>query len=83
MKNTKESSDLLSQLAGKEVNLVLEIDGQKVSLSNLDKILWPERAGQKAVTKRALISYLAKVSPYLLPHLKDRPLSLESLSGRR
>ena len=76
VKNIKESSDLLSKLDSKEVNLALEIVGQTVSLSNLDKILWPERAGQKAVTKRALLTYLAKVSPYLLPHLKDRPLSL-------
>ena len=76
MKNIKQPDDLLTQLEGKEVNLTVEVAGQKLSLSNLDKIVWPERAGQKAVTKRALISYLAKVSPYLLPHLKDWPLSL-------
>ena len=76
VKNIKQPGDLLLPLDGKEVNFTVEVAGQKLSLSNLDKILWPERAGQKAVTKRALISYLAKVSPYLLPHLKDRPLSL-------
>jgi bifunctional non-homologous end joining protein LigD len=76
VKNIKQPGGLLLPLDAKEVNFTVEVAGQKLSLSNLDKILWPERAGQKAVTKRALISYLAKVSPYLLPHLKDRPLSL-------
>jgi bifunctional non-homologous end joining protein LigD len=76
VKNIIQPDNLLSQLDSKEINLTLEVAGQKLSFSNLDKILWPERAGQKAVTKRALIIYLAKVSPYLLPHLKDRPLSL-------
>ena len=76
VKNIKQPDNWLSQLDNKETNFIVEAAEQKVSLSNLDKILWPERAGQKAVTKRALIIYLAKVSPYLLPHLKDRPLSL-------
>ena len=74
--NTKKQGDLLSQLDSPEINLNLEIEGQKLSLSHLDKELWPEYPGIKAVTKRALIKYLIQVSAYLLPHLKDRPLSL-------
>jgi len=74
--NTKKQGDLLSQLDSPEINLNLEIEGQKLSLSHLDKELWPAYPGIKAVTKRALIKYLIQVSTYLLPHLKDRPLSL-------
>jgi bifunctional non-homologous end joining protein LigD len=76
MNNTKKQQDLLAQLDNKENNLVLDTEGQKVSLSHLDKELWPESQGFKAVTKRELMRYLVQISPYLLPHLEDRPLSL-------
>jgi bifunctional non-homologous end joining protein LigD len=71
-----EKNDILKQLDGQKSNFTFEIEGHNVSLSNLDKELWPETTGQKALTKRDLIKYLVKVSPYLLPHLKDRPMSL-------
>jgi len=76
MKNTKKQDGLLTQLENKEANLVLDTEGQKVSLSHLDKELWPESSGFKSVTKRDLMKYLVQISPYLLPHLADRPLSL-------
>ncbi|BCJ85431.1 non-homologous end-joining DNA ligase [Effusibacillus dendaii] len=43
-----------------------------VRLTNLDKLLWPE-AG---ITKSAYIEYVIRMAAYLLPHLKDRPLTL-------
>ena len=76
MKNSNKQGDLLLQLDSPETNPVLDIEGQKLSLSHLDKELWPAYPGIKAVTKRALIKYLVEVHVYLLPHLKDRPLSL-------
>jgi bifunctional non-homologous end joining protein LigD len=75
-KNMNEKNDILEQLDGQKSSFTFEIEGHNVSLSNLDKELWPETTGQKALTKRDLIKYLVKVSPYLLPHLKDRPMSL-------
>lgn len=45
---------------------------REVRLTHLDKVYWPE----DGYTKRDLIDYYYRVSPYLLPHLKDRPLSL-------
>jgi bifunctional non-homologous end joining protein LigD len=50
----------------------VEIEGRRLSLTNLDKILWPE-AGR---TKAWLIEYYARIAPVLLPHLADRPLTL-------
>ena len=50
----------------------VEIDGRKLSLSNLDKILFPDIG----LRKRDLIRYYMEISPYLLPHLQDRPLTL-------
>lgn len=48
----------------------LEITGQEVQLSKLDKILWPETG----YTKADLIDYYAAVFPYMGPHLHQRPL---------
>lgn len=44
----------------------------KLELTNLDKIYWP---GEK-ITKGMLISYYESVADYILPYLKNRPLSL-------
>lgn len=48
----------------------LEITGQEIKLSNIDKVLWPE-AGY---TKGDLIDYYTAVFPYMAPHLRQRPL---------
>ena len=46
------------------------------SFSNLDKVFWNKTAEHSQLTKRDLIEYYDKTSSYILPHLKDRPLSL-------
>jgi bifunctional non-homologous end joining protein LigD len=50
-----------------------EIAGNKLSVSNLDKVLYPKTG----FTKGDVIDYYIRVSPYLLPHLKDRPITLK------
>jgi bifunctional non-homologous end joining protein LigD len=52
---------------------VVEIEGKHLSLTNLDKVLYPA-AG---FTKGQVIDYYARIAPVLLPHLKDRPLTLK------
>jgi len=52
---------------------VVEVDGQRLSLTNLDKVFYPA-AG---FTKADLIHYYVQVAPYLLPHLKDRPITMK------
>jgi bifunctional non-homologous end joining protein LigD len=42
----------------------------------MDKVLWPATKTHPGYTKRDFLTYLTQVSPYMLPHLKDRPLSL-------
>jgi len=44
----------------------------KMTLTNLDKIYWPK----EKITKGDLIDYYDAVSPWILPHLKNRPESL-------
>jgi bifunctional non-homologous end joining protein LigD len=48
----------------------IEIDSCTVTLHNVNRNLW------KGVTKANLIEYYSNVSKFILPHLKDRPLSL-------
>lgn len=47
---------------------VVEIDGRRLSLSNLGKVLYPA----SGFTKGAVIDYYARVAPALLPHVGRR-----------
>jgi len=51
----------------------VEIDGRRLSLSNLDKVLYPAAA----FAKGHVIDYYTRVSPVLLAHLRGRPLTLK------
>ena len=53
--------------------LEVDVDGRRLSLSNLDKVLYPE-AG---FTKGHVIDYYTRIAPVLLPHLRGRPLTLK------
>jgi bifunctional non-homologous end joining protein LigD len=57
---------------GRSENVVLEIEGKRFRLSNLNKVYFPE----SGYTKRDLIAYYYRMADYLLPFLKDRPLVL-------
>jgi bifunctional non-homologous end joining protein LigD len=52
---------------------MVEVDGKKLKLSNLDKGLYPA-AG---FTKGQVIDYYVRVAPVLLPHFSGRPLTLK------
>ena len=49
------------------------IGGHTIPLSRPDKLLFPE----SGVTKEDVVSYYRKIAPLILPHLKDRPLTLQ------
>ncbi len=51
----------------------LIVEGKKLSVSNLDKVLYP-KAG---FTKGQVIDYYIRIAPVLLPHLEDRPLTMK------
>ncbi len=55
-----------------EQRTVIEIDGRRLSVSNLDKVLYPD-AG---FTKADVIWYYVHVAPALLPHVQGRPLTM-------
>ena len=71
-----ELEDVLKQLEDPRQKLVLAVEGHRISLTNLDKELWPALGSRRPLTKRDLLAYLARVAPYYVAHLRDRPLSL-------
>lgn len=52
---------------------LVEVDGHQLSLSNLDKILYPNHG----FTKGEVIDYYARIAPTMLPHLGDRAITLK------
>jgi bifunctional non-homologous end joining protein LigD len=67
---------LLGQLENPKANFTLDVDGEPVKLTNLDKPFWPAHGEAPVLPKRELIRYYVKLAPLLLPHLRDRPLTL-------
>src|SRR5438046_2549080 len=51
----------------------LVVAGKKLAVSNLDKILYPTTG----FTKGQVIDYYIRIAPVLLPHLRDRPLTMK------
>ncbi|MBV9526195.1 MAG: non-homologous end-joining DNA ligase [Candidatus Dormibacteraeota bacterium] len=63
----------LAQLKRLRANDHWEVGGRRLALTNLDKVLWP----QDGFTKRDMVDYYVRMAPYLLPYLRDRPLSMQ------
>jgi bifunctional non-homologous end joining protein LigD len=84
-----EIDDVLRQLERAKRNGAISIGPHTIKLSNLDRVYWPADAAlkQPALTKRDLLRYLAQVSPFMLPHLADRPLTMirmpDGIRGQR
>jgi bifunctional non-homologous end joining protein LigD len=51
----------------------VDVDGRQLTLSNLDKVLYPE----VGFTKGEVINYYTRIAPVLLPHVQDRALTFK------
>ncbi|HET6408028.1 MAG TPA: non-homologous end-joining DNA ligase, partial [Chthoniobacteraceae bacterium] len=51
----------------------IDVDGRELSVSNLDKVLYPE----SGFTKGQVIGFYSEIADAILPHLRDRPLTLK------
>jgi bifunctional non-homologous end joining protein LigD len=54
-------------------DLLLEVDGERVSVTSLDRVYWPE----EKLTKFDLLCYYLRIGPHIMPFLKDRPAILQ------
>src|SRR5918999_1658454 len=50
----------------------IEVDGRRLRLSNLDKVLYPDTG----FTKGQVVDYYARIGAVMVPHLEDRPVTL-------
>ncbi|RFZ85179.1 DNA ligase D [Mucilaginibacter terrenus] len=55
----------------------VKVDGHLLKLTHLNKLYWPE----DKVTKRDMFNYYHQVAPFMVPYLKDRPMSLNRFPG--
>ena len=84
-----EITDVLEQLEAKANRIDLRVGSERIRLTNLDRVYWPggERGRPPPITKRDLLRYLAKASPHLLTHLRNRPLTMirmpDGIGGQR
>ena len=53
-------------------NVTVQVDERTLTLSNLDKVLYPATG----LTKAGIVDYYARIAPVMLPHLHGRPLTL-------
>ncbi|MGH3331185.1 MAG: non-homologous end-joining DNA ligase [Nocardioidaceae bacterium] len=58
-------------MAEQDQDVMVEVDGRKLKISNLGKVMYPKTG----TTKGEVLNYYARVSPALLPHLADRAVT--------
>jgi bifunctional non-homologous end joining protein LigD len=73
---TDDIASVLDQLSAKKQKFELQVGEHSLAVTNLDKEMWPGFGNRPAHTKRDYLRYLATMSHVLLPHLRDRPLTL-------
>ncbi len=61
------------EIPGNVNDATLRIDGKDLEVTNLDKIFWPD----EGYTKRHLLQYYADVAHVILPHLRDRAITMK------
>jgi bifunctional non-homologous end joining protein LigD len=82
-------AEIVAQLDNTKTTFTISVGPHRIRLTHLDRVYWPADPAleQSALTKRDLLRYVAQVSPYILPHLADRPLTMirmpEGIRGPR
>ena len=87
--SNSEIDDVLQQLENEKATFTIAVGTHTLKLTHLDRVYWPadQALSQAPVTKRDLLRYFAQVSPFILPHLADRPLTMirmpDGIHGQR
>ena len=61
----------------KDETQVRKVNGHELKFTHLSKLYWPE----DKVTKRDMLNYYYQVADFIVPYLKDRPMSLNRFPG--
>jgi len=69
----KVNEEVVEEITETKKEEQVKVGKFNVTISNRHKVFWPE----EGYTKGNVIEYYDKISDYILPHLKDRPLSLK------
>jgi bifunctional non-homologous end joining protein LigD len=72
-KNDKKTQITMESVSTTQKEGMVEVGGNKLKLSNLEKLYFPE----DGITKGMIIDYYQSMQEYILPYLKDRPESLK------
>lgn len=71
-KKTENKKSTTAKTKSKKSSSLDTIQPTKAIITNPDKIYWPK----EKITKGNIIAYYQEIAPYILPYLKDHPLSL-------
>jgi len=72
-KGTEVSLDEFLSLKNPKGDLILNVEGTRVSLTSLDRIYWPD----EKLTKFDLLCYYIRVHQHIMPFLQERPAILQ------
>jgi bifunctional non-homologous end joining protein LigD len=72
-----KASSRRTLLNPKDETQVRKVCGKELKFTHLSKLYWPE----DNVSKREMFNFYYQVAEYILPYLKDRPLSLNRFPG--
>lgn len=61
----------------KDETQVRKVNGHELKFTHLSKLYWPE----DKISKREMFNYYYQIAEYILPYLKDRPMSLNRYPG--
>ena len=73
---SKSTRQILEALGSRDDEIHISAGGHQISLTGLDKVFWPKNGKDPPRTKRDYITYLAEIADFILPHAKDRPITL-------
>jgi bifunctional non-homologous end joining protein LigD len=77
LRNDKPAAEVAKETPGELLpggkEATVPMDGHSLKFTNLGKLYYPD----DGVTKRDVLNYYAAIADLILPHLKDRPLSLK------
>jgi bifunctional non-homologous end joining protein LigD len=81
--------EVVAQLETAKASATIAVGRHRLKVTNLDRVYWPADSSlnEPALTKRDVLRYFALASPYILPHLADRPLTMirmpDGIRGQR